>query len=51
MCAASSVCDAVSTAHGPAMKVNVSGPIGTWWSLGPTQMVERSGWCCRLTSL
>ena len=51
MCAASSVCAAVSTAHGPAMNVNVSGPIGTWWPGGPTQTVERSGWCCRLTSL
>ena len=49
--AASSVCWAVSTAHGPAMKVKVSGPIGTWWSGRPTQTVDRSEWCCRLTSL
>ena len=51
MCAAAAVCSAVSTAHGPAMNVNVSGPIGTRWSDGPTQTVERSGWCWRLTSL
>ena len=38
MQADSSVCSAVSTAHGPAMKVNVSGPIGT----PPTRTVVRS---------
>ena len=43
--AASIVCSADSTAHGPAMKVNVSGPIGTRWPARPTQIVERSGWC------
>ena len=41
----------LSTAHGPARKVNVSGPIGTWCPGGPTQTVERCGWCWRLTSL
>ena len=49
--AASAVCSFVSTAQGPAMKVNDSGPIGTCWPAGPTQTVERSGWCWRLTSL
>ena len=29
ICAASSVCSGVSTAQGPAIRVNVSGPIGT----------------------
>ena len=48
--AASRVWPAVSTAHGPAMKVKVSGPIGTWRPV-PTHTVERSGWCWRLTSL
>ncbi len=32
-----------STAHGPAMNVNVSGPIGTWWPGRPTQTVAASG--------
>ena len=41
--AASRVCWAVSTAHGPAMKVKVSGPIATWLPTGPTWTVERSG--------
>ena len=50
ICAASRVWLGVSTAQGPAMKVNVSGPIGTWRPV-PTQTVDRSGWCCRLTSL
>ena len=45
--AAAIVCSAVSTAHGPAMTVSVSGPIGT----PPTLMTERSRWCSRLTSL
>ncbi len=49
--AASRVCSADSTAHGPAMKVNESGPIGTWLPTGPTQTVDRSGWGWRLTSL
>ena len=49
--AASRVCWADSTAHGPAMKVKVSGPIGTSWPGRPTWTVERSGWCWRLTSL
>ena len=48
---ASSVCCSDSTAQGPAMKVKVSGPIGTWWPAGPTQTVLRSAWCWRLTSL
>ena len=33
------------------MNVNVSGPIGTWRPGCPTQTVERSAWCWRLTSL
>src|SRR5215831_4546223 len=41
------VCSAVSTAHGPAMSVNVSGPIGT----PPTRTVVRRGWFCADTSL
>ena len=41
----------VSTAHGPAMNVNESGPIGTAEPVGPTQTVERWAWCWRLTSL
>ncbi len=45
--AAARVCSAVSTAHGPAISVNVSGPIGTL----PTVTVEVAGWCSRLTSL
>ena len=45
--AAASVCSAVSTAHGPAMTVSVSGPIGT----PATRITERSRWCSRLTSL
>jgi hypothetical protein len=45
--AAASVCPAVSTAHGPAMTVSVSGPIGT----PATLITERSRWCSRLTSL
>ena len=45
--AAASVCSAVSTAHGPAMTVSVSGPIGT----PATLITERSRWCSRLTSL
>ena len=45
--AASSVCSGVSTAHGPAMTVSVSGPIGT----PPTRITERSRRCSRLTSL
>ena len=51
MCAASSVCCGDSTAHGPAISVNVSGPTGTASSPRPTHTVERSGWCWRLTSL
>ena len=47
ICAEASVCSAVSTAHGPAMKVNVSGPIGT----PPTRTVERFEWFCADTSL
>ena len=43
----SSVCSGVSTAHGPAMKVNVSGPIGT----PPTRIVVRRAWFCADTSL
>src|SRR5437762_2095980 len=46
-CAAASVCSADSTAQGPAISVNVSGPIGT----PPTVTVEVLGWCSRLTSL
>ena len=48
--AASRVCWGVSTAQGPPMKVNVSGPMGTDRA-PPTQTVLRSGWCCRLTNL
>ncbi len=40
-----------STAHGPAMRVNVSGPIGTAWPAVPTYTVVMSGWCSRDTSL
>ena len=47
MWAAAIVCSAVSTAHGPAIRVNVSAPIGT----PPTLTVEVSGWFSRLTSL
>ena len=47
--AASSVCSGVSTAHGPAMSVNVSGPIGT--RVSPTYTVDLSAWCWRETSL
>src|SRR3954451_17299914 len=43
----SSVCSGVSTAHGPAMKVKVSGPIGT----PPTRIVVRLSWFCAETSL
>ena len=42
-----SVCSGVSTAHGPAMTVSVSGPIGT----PATLITERSWRCSRLTSL
>ena len=49
MCAASSVCSGVSTAHGPAARVKVSGPMGTRAS--PTKIVDISGWFWRLTSL
>ncbi len=45
--AASRVCCGVSTAHGPAIKVNVSGPIGT----PRTSTVDICGWLIRLTSL
>src|SRR3954453_12179215 len=45
--AASRVCSALSTAHGPAIKVKVSGPMGT----PPTVIVDLSGWFSRLTSL
>jgi hypothetical protein len=48
--AASSICSRLSTAHGPAMNVKVSGPIGTCRP-EPTHTVERSAWCWRLTSL
>ncbi len=51
MWAACAVWSALSTAHGPAMKVNVPGPIGTRCPSRPTQTTERSGWCSRLTSL
>ena len=37
--AAVSVCSGVSTAHGPAITVSVSGPIGT----PPTLITDRSG--------
>ena len=45
--AAARVCSGVSTAHGPAITVSVSGPIGT----PATRMTERSRRCSRLTSL
>jgi hypothetical protein len=45
--AAAIVCSGVSTAHGPAIRVNVSGPMGT----PPTVTVEVCGWFSRLTSL
>src|SRR5262249_47466564 len=45
--AAARVCSGVSTAHGPAIRVNVSGPIGTL----RTVTVDVPGWCSRLTSL
>jgi hypothetical protein len=45
--AEASVCSAVSTAHGPAITVSVSGPIGT----PATLITERSRRCSRLTSL
>ena len=45
--AAASVCSGVSTAHGPAMRVKVSGPIGT----PADRKTERLRWCSRLTSL
>src|ERR1700722_6332864 len=41
------VCSGVSTAHGPAITVSVSGPIGT----PATRMTERSRRCSLLTSL
>ena len=47
MRADSRVCSAVSTAQGPAMRVNVSGPIGT----PPTRTVVRLAWFCAETSL
>ena len=49
--AASWVCCTLSTAQGPAISVTASGPIGTCRPGVPTHTVERSGWCCRLTSL
>jgi hypothetical protein len=45
--AAARVCSGVSTAHGPAITVSVSGPIGT----PATRMTERSRRCSLLTSL
>ena len=45
--AASRVCCGVSTAHGPAISVKVSGPIGT----PRTSTVDICGWWMRLTSL
>ncbi len=45
--AAARVCSGVSTAHGPAISVSESGPIGT----PRTCTTDRSGWCSRLTSL
>jgi len=45
--AAARVCSAVSTAQGPAIRVNVSGPIGT----PPTRTVVRRAWFCADTSL
>ena len=45
--AAASVCSADSTAHGPAISVNVSGPTGT----PPTEIVLVRTWFSRLTSL
>ena len=41
------VCSGVSTAQGPAISVNVSGPMGT----PATLTVEVFGWFSRLTSL
>ena len=50
--AASSVCWAVSTAHGPAMKVNVSGPIGDLVALAARRARSSArGGAGRLTSL
>ena len=43
----SSVCSGVSTAHGPAIRVKVSGPIGT----PPTRTVLRLVWLSADTSL
>ena len=45
--AAVRVCSGLSTAHGPAITVIVSGPMGT----PPTSTTVRCGWCSRLTSL
>lgn len=41
------VWDGVSAAHGPAITVRVTGPIGT----PATLITDRSGWCSRLTGL